>query len=791
MHQGDNLMTKKKLSKKQHVRQKLINKLLKEYKFVTTKEELVLFFKEMLREAKALAMTDLSLLFEGYQYFWEHEYKTAIMKFMKSTEANPSIAYPWNGLGGVYNEQKDYPKAEEAYRKAIELDDKFAYPWNGLGSIYGKQKFSSKAIAAFHKAIELDDKFANPWNGLGNVYDEQKDYPKAEEAYRKSIEMDDKFAYPWNGLGNIYAAQKDYSKAEEAYRKSIELDDKFTSPWDGLGYVYEIQKDYPKAEEAYRKAIELDENSSYSWNGLGNIYDEQKDYPKAEEAYLKAIELDDKSPYSYYNYGLLLFDLKRSHQAATYFEKALRFAKQEKNQYLASLVNNNLKTARKRIKEAEAIKDVRKDVAKKDSLARLLSDTEGFEEEIFNNQKAFQSFVKETKQMDNSLYLKVLRRWNSYTPIVADNYHIGKGGGYFLKAQGEGIVIDPGFNFIDNFKGSGHSFDEIDIVMITHAHNDHTSDLESILTLLNTCNKRRKGLDDFARQDTVRADIAKKQGIDISDVSEEDIERVFMNESPRRKTVDLYLTKSVQKKFSGMLDLYSDDYTHHVIEKNEEKILLNGALKLKVIEAKHNDIISDRHSVGFIFEFNGTVLIYTGDTGWDDKIKKQYADIRNSYKDKHVVLLAHLGGFKVYERNYLFPEEKSKAFYKNHLGRLGLGRLVEVLKPDICFISEFGEELRKHREELTDIYNSIFDKQTFFLPADIDLEYHFNEKKIRAITQLDLDEYDYSTNLVEPNNVRTCLLRKDYSLHYFDSQASFKESDLMQVLIEKFDRSTR
>jgi hypothetical protein len=35
------------------------------------------------------------------------------------------------------------------------------------------------------------------------------------------------------------------------------------------------------------------------------------------------------------------------------------------------------------------------------------------------------------------------------------------------------------------------------------------------------------------------------------------------------------------------------------------------------------------------------------------------------------------------------------------------------------------------------------------------------------------------------------LQKEDYSLHYFSSEASFKETDLIQVLNEQYERNTR
>jgi len=368
---------------------------------------------------------------------------------------------------------------------------------------------------------------------------------------------------------------------------------------------------------------------------------------------------------------------------------------------------------------------------------------------------------------------------------------MSKGGGYFLRFKGKGIVIDPGFNFIDNFKGAGHSFNEIDVVMITHAHNDHTSDLESILTLLHKYNDKQKGYEDYESEDTIRADLAEDKGCPIGEIEPEEIDEAFEN-SPRRKIIDLYITQSVEKKFSGMLNLRSkENYNCHTIERGDEKKLLNGTLRVKVLEAKHDDLLSDRDSVGFLFFFDKTALLYTGDTGWSDGIEKEYKKLLRSLKNKHLVLLAHLGGFKKRESGYLTGDKPLEdCLYKSHLGRLGLVKLVQTLKPSVCIVSEFGEELRGHREELTEIFEQIFAGETRFLPGDIGLEYHLLEQQVRAISELDMDKNTFKTHLTDPKDVATWMLRKDHSLHYYDRDAGVKEGDLAQVLIEQFDRST-
>lgn len=113
-------------------------------------------------------------------------------------------------------------------------------------------------------------------------------------------------------------------------------------------------------------------------------------------------------------------------------------------------------------------------------------------------------FVKDEMNTD---YFQVLRRWNSYTPIINSR----RGGGYFLRVDGVGIVIDPGFNFIKNYRESGNYFRDIDIVLISHAHDDHTADMESILNLQYRFNKQLKNT-------ALMREIAKEYGLSAGDI---------------------------------------------------------------------------------------------------------------------------------------------------------------------------------------------------------------------------------------------------------------------------------
>ncbi|MEX2238101.1 MAG: MBL fold metallo-hydrolase [Dehalococcoidia bacterium] len=81
--------------------------------------------------------------------------------------------------------------------------------------------------------------------------------------------------------------------------------------------------------------------------------------------------------------------------------------------------------------------------------------------------------------------LTVLRRWNSFTPLLP-TADAGPGGGYLLQVTGpkgpRGIVIDPGFDFLRNLQDSRHSMRDVHAVFMTHSHVDHMDDFEGLLT---------------------------------------------------------------------------------------------------------------------------------------------------------------------------------------------------------------------------------------------------------------------------------------------------------------------
>lgn len=76
--------------------------------------------------------------------------------------------------------------------------------------------------------------------------------------------------------------------------------------------------------------------------------------------------------------------------------------------------------------------------------------------------------------------LLILKAFSSSTPILL-NYAKGtdtySGGGFYIRWNGCGIAVDPGYRFIERLHEAGYSVLDINVVIVTHEHIDHTNDI--------------------------------------------------------------------------------------------------------------------------------------------------------------------------------------------------------------------------------------------------------------------------------------------------------------------------
>jgi len=243
---------------------------------------------------------------------------------------------------------------------------------------------------------------------------------------------------------------------------------------------------------------------------------------------------------------------------------------------------------------------------------------------------------------DHENFLVLSRQWNSWYPSSLDV----EGGCYFFNINDEIIIIDPGFNTIEEIKKNQLDIRLIRHVFITHFHPDHFESLVKILT------------------------------------------RITSKNNP----ITVYLNSTAFEQFK----IYSKEYTDFIelkpgmvikldFQKDDPEIMVN----VEVNAAYHKEIGGANNSIGLKFELVDKyikkvhVIGFMSDTDGSEKYIDEYC----SFYGNCDILVIHIGSIDKHPTGY-------KHLYKDGIISL-FNRLSEqnLLENKYIFIGEFGFEL--------------------------------------------------------------------------------------------------
>ena len=349
---------------------------------------------------------------------------------------------------------------------------------------------------------------------------------------------------------------------------------------------------------------------------------------------------------------------------------------------------------------------------------------------ILKNQHQLIRDLNSSRLLDKRMGGEVLRtihKWNSSTPLFS--HGISQGGGYLLtlrnpRGELKGIAIDPGYDFYDIFRDLGLSICDLDAIIITHDHDDHTESMEGILSLLAKYNDRN-----FERHS---------------------------------KVIDIFGSAGVLLKFHGLLSATDPAGNKEInfklmipgntIEEIEGTSLLEKhGFRIKVKPAYHTESWTRQESsTGLVLETlikdsTGQQLKIgiTGDTRYAVGMGREYKDCQ--------LMLINIGSV----------EKEEGKLLRQHLGMIGCINLLKearMAKPAFAILTEFGEEFRGKRETISKIIENWAqpiqghrNKNDFrVIPADVNLEVKLSNLNIRETdtnvffhySMIDVDESD-------------------------------------------------
>jgi tetratricopeptide (TPR) repeat protein len=669
-------------------------------------------------------------------------------------------------------EEKDHEKQRGLIARALAIVSSDFFLLRNMGVALSNLGKMEEAITWFDKALEENPK---DWDAMRQRGVSLSKLGKEEEAitwYDKALAENPK---DWKAMRNRGVSLSKLDKEEEAitwYDKALAGNPK---DWDAMRQRGVSLSKLGKEEKAitwFDKALAENPKDWKAMRERGVSLFKQKQFEESLEWLEKSLTIDDKDEATYYWLAKACYEIGEKDKAWHAIERACELApKDEYNKQTRAFLAKQFGKAaiRKKPKATEQhqelvalIRRVRDAVDKPNDLLNEMDRNLERYKDFLSGQPAFTA--------DRSIFM-VLRKWNSYTPAIptfSDDDNVG--GGYYVLSNGVGTVIDPGYDFIKNFANAGGRFSDIHNIVITHAHNDHTIDFESLLTLAYKYN-----------QDT----------------------------GP--KTLKVFMNLGAYQKFAGLIDLRDMRYLErvHILEpepKNEHD--LGGGLTMRTLPAYHDEIVSDKYAVGLSFEFKRDgkrkLLLLTSDTslhpwkkGKGEKDKDEVileSPIWKHYQElgKVDVLIPHLGSIKreELEGGLEFIKEPGKVFYKNHLGILGVSMLLANLRPKLALVSEFGAELKSVQRTIINILRDVMrqywegsnEKPPKILPADVTLIYDVWNEAIYCVSKrgfVDYGKVDFQ---------RTSKMRH---FCYTSERDQQKVTDHIQEQAEAFDQARR
>jgi hypothetical protein len=398
-------------------------------------------------------------------------------------------------------------------------------------------------------------------------------------------------------------------------------------------------------------------------------------------------------------------------------------------------------------------------LTKKEIITRLDINEKGFDSVLFERSNL--------KKDDHIVEMVVLRRWNSFSPGLYRESTGSLGGGYLLrinktllkkgdeeedrvdnkiaenkvqmskessdKKKIENIVIDPGYNFLQNFRSEGFRVEDIDTIIVTHSHLDHCAELLPIMDLIFQFNKRYESTPNGERD---------------------------------KKKVNLCLSRGAYTKFSSYL----------------------GGVNAIGLMIEIDGIVGENE------ENSKTVRLgFTGDTPWYSEIIEDFCECNLLCVHLGSIKYQEIGYTD--DRYYLkgedkreIPEGKREEKFEetytesNHLLFFGTEDIIshydKTKEDSLIIVGEFGEELKYGLR--TDLCKKLsMGKSIQCLPGDIG-QYIVIEKggtkKVRC---------NFCEEFVGQKEIRTCSYGREDAIHYICQTCNNTLSKLQkQAIIE-------
>lgn len=490
--------------------------------------------------------------------------------------------------------------------------------------------------------------------------------------------------YILNSLAVCYYCMKDYESAIKYYKKVIELEPEYYQACIDIATVYRNIGEYDNALEFIGRVLENVTEGDIFYQAVeakGRIMMSIQNYEEANQL-LKEIEKDKKGDAEYLEaLALSYMYISKYEEAKGYFGKALKLCHDD----------NLKKCLEVRLELAGFCSDIYgenavfKNVVARDMVLGLSRDKIQIIKAAFLSMKEQFSISKKycerynrQKEESTQRYLDncilCLKGWSSSTPelsLGASNNNLKKGGGFYIRYNNIGIVIDPGLNFFENLHENNLFIQDIDVVIVSHNHIDHNNDLKKILDM--------------------NYQIEKDIIYVVDKVTYSDYIRDF---------------ESIEKKCrDNVIKVFPDT------SENNRKLFINVKNKAQLIINIFPTVHKCDGSFGFKLILGRKIAGYTSDTKYTKEIGRFFEDSD--------IIIANIS--ETNREDLMLIEQK-----ETHLGIYGVSELLRDMgkRKILCLLTEFYGGFGDIRIEMASIIQEYVGNNGLdIVPMDIGMTY--------------------------------------------------------------------
>ena len=287
-----------------------------------------------------------------------------------------------------------------------------------------------------------------------------------------------------------------------------------------------------------------------------------------------------------------------------------------------------------------------------------------------------------------------LKGFSSSTPFFRSSTFedTSLGGGFYFRWHGIGIVVDPGIGFLTQMHDQQIFIDDIDIVIVTHAHIDHNYDVRGIASLQYDYNKGLKKSIEFYSSFFEEINMTEHK---ITWIVDKKTRELLSEDVP-----DAYIKNLEDICDNFMLESLSDD------------------IRLQVFRTNH--IKDDSYGIKLYFRnINDTYIWgYTSDTKYFDQLHEYLIDCNTLILNISDVYQKDVEGVK---------------FKHGHLGFNGCFSLLKQLSPRLVLISEFTCSNGDFRFEIVKaLRDGISNENMIILPAEVAMSIKLSGEAVKC-----------------------------------------------------------